>query len=64
MPMPDLITEAEAEAKWCPLSNTGRPGEIRCIASKCMFWRWHPDIEDTNDQPTGFCGGAGLPKYM
>ena len=79
MALRDLVTEIEAKTKWCPLARTistisdGKSGSTvasnrsatefpYCIASSCMFWRW--SHQDTADQPTGFCGGAGLPKYL
>lgn len=33
-----------------------------CVAAKCMFWRWSQ--QDREGVPTGFCGAAGLPKYI
>jgi hypothetical protein len=33
-----------------------------CIAAECMFWRW--SHQDHNGTPTGFCGGATMPKYI
>lgn len=76
--MKDFVTEKEAANKLCPwMSN---PAELRysgpadvsepspqpptCVGSGCMAWRWsHQDNGPTAD-PTGFCGQAGLPKYV
>ena len=65
----DMLTEEEAMKKWCPYTkpyNNEIPGqefdETRCLASNCMFWRWSHQV--TNDLPSGFCGAAGLPKYL
>jgi hypothetical protein len=64
--MSDMLTEDEAKKKWCPLARDNRSEDdesvVDCLASGCMFWRW--SHQDTNGMPTGFCGGAGLPKYI
>jgi len=68
MTVRDMLSEADAKEKWCPYQDgaeayrAGNADFGRCIASACMFWRWsHQDHDGT---PTGFCGGAGFPKYM
>lgn len=43
-------------------NTTEQASPIHCIASNCMFWRWTQ--QDSNGTPTGFCGGAGQPKYL
>ena len=71
----DMLTEEQAQTKWCPLvrvsQGPNRPQRIdedtteshlNCLASNCMFWRW--SHQDNDGTPTGFCGGAGLPKYI
>jgi hypothetical protein len=71
----DMLTEDEAKTRWCPLVQVGKGANrpqlldevskethLSCIASECMFWRW--SHQDVNGTPTGFCGGAGLPKYL
>lgn len=76
--MKDFVTEAQAAKMWCPhglsicrvggenlvVSNRVEKEIPRCLGSGCMFWRWsHQDNGPTAD-PTGFCGSAGLPKYI
>lgn len=69
-----MMTEQEATAKWCPFARVARIGSCRCIASACMAWRWHHNVEeklDTKGRRTGrqlasitdrgFCGLAGRP---
>ena len=81
-----MTTEAKAKTKWCPFvrqsaqaahSNRGdhpNDGNVNCIGSDCMAWRWQWVIED---QPVplgvnaheidadgnwlGYCGLAGKP---
>ena len=78
-----LKTEDEARQCWCPFvrhasttddcaainrgGNEMVPNYARCIASKCMAWRWDkteclafPD--DEIDEPRGYCGLAGKPE--
>lgn len=67
MALRDMLTESEAKTKWCPLyRHNDIEDEVRggsnCIASDCAFWRW--SHQDHNGIPTGFCGGATLPKYI
>lgn len=70
--MKDILTEAEAKERWCPLfSKRGLPtneemtyGEIsqKCIASQCMAWRLaHKDGPD--GQERGYCGAFGIPRF-
>lgn len=70
--MKDLVTEAEAYTKWCPFvkaeaekgyANNRASSASHCCASACMFWRWSKQDTGPSDQPTGFCGAAGLPRY-
>jgi hypothetical protein len=38
--------------------------ETRCIASRCMSWRYHPSSEgiaEGGHDPVGYCGRAGVP---
>ena len=75
--MKDFVTEAEAKQKWCPFvrvitddegivtNNRGEYGQIvNCVGSGCSFWRWSHQDTGPNDPPTGFCGAAGLPRYV
>lgn len=75
MALRDMLTESEAKTKWCPFGKVITSGESGyvvgnrvvgelplCLASDCAFWRW--SHQDHNGIPTGFCGGATLPKYL
>lgn len=55
--------------------NAEQQAACSCLASGCMFWRWHRDqtpemCDVTNEQhpfspkahPLGFCGAAGNPQ--
>lgn len=61
-----MITEVDAEAKWCPLAtashtdpragfnNDGRPKTFPCIGSACMAWQWgRQQYEDGEPLPMG-----------
>jgi hypothetical protein len=38
------------------------PQASRCIASGCMWWRWHPTM--MNRKPdSGYCGAAGDARH-
>lgn len=66
-----MFTEEEAKKKWCPMSrkesygvsgeSTGSynrdDGNVDCIASDCMMWRWKEAAMDVSGE--GFCGLAG-----
>lgn len=62
----DMLTEDEAKLKWCPLARENRAENDEsvtdCLGSGCMFWRWSHQVQ--GDTPLGFCGAAGLPKYL
>ena len=75
MQVRDMLTEDEAKTKVCAfIRYCVNEGEVlqdkatplyyhnNCIASGCMSWRW--SHQDSNGEPTGFCGGATLPKYI
>lgn len=79
MAVRDMLTEDEAGKCWCPLMSkfdeahhqtvhhdekglVSTKANDSCIASRCMFWRW--SHQDRNGIDTGFCGAAGLPKYL
>ena len=58
----DATTEKAARKMWCPMRrpNPELPDATqRCIASKCMAWRWFWD--DESSIKTGYCGLAGAP---
>lgn len=61
------MSEEEAEAKACcgPRNNSqaAEEGDILCIGSRCMAWRWNfpPQHMDGRTKPTGYCGLAGKP---
>ena len=71
-----ILREKEATTKWCPFPGVSASNgytlnkEIldKCIASKCMAWRWSPNNESTpmNDNAewvrSGYCGLAGNPE--
>ena len=42
------------------LGSSNITKRTRCIANECMMWRWS-DVLDINNEPTGFCGLAGVP---
>jgi hypothetical protein len=65
------MQEDEARTKWCPYARTsqadssgnrrhgghGDPDpDCKCIASRCMAWRWSYDMEEGL---SGYCGLAG-----
>jgi hypothetical protein len=41
--------------------TTDRPfvGNARCLASRCMAWRW---VGDRGEE--GYCGAAGMPVFL
>lgn len=73
-----ILTEKEAVKKWCPFPGiSASPGYTlrkdildRCIASKCMAWRWRDSAPPTDVEPPvggflprrGFCGLASKPE--
>ena len=70
-----LVTELEAETKWCPFArvairawdvavaaNEGT-NDAACKGSLCMQWRWQGfDLPSVPDRK-GFCGMSGVPSY-
>ena len=61
----DQTAGTEDTPDWVAASVNRTAGDViknKCLASECMFWRWSHQVH--NDQPTGFCGAAGLPKYL
>ena len=65
-----ILTEDEARTKWCPAFRISYGGEGsdphdnrgdtpgnngRCIASRCMAWRW-------SGEAIGYCGLSGKPE--
>lgn len=75
--MKDFVTEKEASQKRCPWINTpasvSDPGQFgsplvvapqTCLGSECMAWRWSHQDTGPTAEATGFCGQAGLPKYV
>lgn len=75
--MKDILTEAEAKERWCPLvrvfdtegdkvisANRSLEGVPigSCIASACMAWRLaHKDGPDGSER--GYCGAFGMPRF-
>lgn len=70
-----MMTEEDALRKWCPYAMSasddyeysanrftdGNPDTgARCIASKCMAWRWN-EATATSRRGLGYCGLAGKP---
>jgi hypothetical protein len=58
----NAIEEHTAQKRVCPFTfNIPEPadGQLQCVGSKCMAWRWEPDIGDGH--PTGYCGAFGKP---
>lgn len=80
-----LMSEKEAKSKWCPMARSFWSGELaqgaatsynratdntKCVASKCMMWRWRLYTKDVLNNGEvvvkipiedygGFCGLAG-----
>lgn len=79
-----LLTEEEAKTKWCPFVSHGviareratpdqeaAENSSRCIAAKCMAWRWSDErakgtiltVEKSDGTSheifRGYCGLAG-----
>lgn len=65
-----MHTEEQAREKFCPISRSSV--YPRCVASKCMMWRWaqwpkDAIVEGNSDGSvtavpyggTGYCGMAG-----
>lgn len=63
--MQDILTEAEAKKRWCPIMQAKNPLDgdvVLCIASDCMAWRLaHKDAADGTER--GYCGAFGEPKF-
>ncbi len=77
------MTEDKAKTKWCPFvrmspqsatNNRGdyhpNPGNVNCIGSACMAWRWNLIVKkhhqmqmtvppDEYSNVNGYCGLAG-----
>ena len=65
-----ILTEDQAKTKWCPevrliedhgkniLNNRGELGDVLCLASGCMAWRWATG----EHKAKGYCGRAGEVK--
>ncbi len=74
--MKDILTEAEAKTRTCPIIR-GQHEAIpdtknsmsslvemapRCIAGECMAWRLsHKD--GPYGEETGYCGAFGVPRF-
>lgn len=64
------MTEEEAKTKWCPFGhmyspqggafnrNTYGEGTTKCLASKCMMWRWDKSgsFDEQGKLTEGRCG--------
>ncbi len=42
-----LLTETDAEMKWCPFAASN-PDNPSCIADSCAMWRWTPITNPSN----------------
>ena len=73
--MKDIVTEAEAKERWCPLARAvdeeivvnrlkdGSPSiAAQCVASECMAWR-RAHSDDPTGMERGYCGAFGLPRF-
>mgnify|MGYP001606136091 CR=1 FL=1 len=56
-----ILTEKEAQNKWCPFSKPDFVSD--CKASGCAAWRWFegPLFDGHEGDRRGFCGLAGKP---
>jgi len=73
--METSMKESETKTKWCPfvrmspqsaINNRGdnhpNAGNVNCIGSQCMAWRWGFREDDKDAEITsGYCGLAGKP---
>lgn len=62
--MKDFKTEEQAKKLLCPFMPMLDESVQLCATSQCMAWRWSHQDTGALDPPTGFCGAAGLPKYI
>lgn len=65
-----IVTEKEAETKWCPHARDANLAGNRdsdhegsgtvigatCLGSQCMAWRW---LQGTEHNGRGYCGLSG-----
>jgi hypothetical protein len=72
-----MLTEKEAQSKWCLLARAGVVGGPLCVASACMSWRWAEDERELSyscdgklvddgpkgDSRRGYCGFAGPVQF-
>lgn len=54
-----ILTEKEAQTKWCPMVRHSEDGTGNCIGSECMMWMW-----TETRTPTKYTSGGGRTPPM
>lgn len=53
-----LVTEKEAEDRWCPMTLAGEGPPTGCAGSKCMAWRFAVEHEPLTEAEIAMAGSA------
>jgi len=67
-----IVTEKEAAKIICHrMIDPDKPLQDQiCVGSSCMAWRWierleaGPDSYVSEPGPKGYCGSAGIPRFL